>query len=132
MNEEQNRAHHQLCGVCRAVIYTGTVCSRCRSDAAPIKEEIGFEWPDFFTEPKDVVAEVNLEDGDDDLSTAVMSMILVRPIRCTSEIPFMNSAFYRTRMKALTTLTIWIWRELNCRILRSENCRRHRAIHDTI
>lgn len=87
MAEEQNRAHHQLCGVCRAVIYGGTVCSHCRSDAAPVKEETGFERRDYLTEPKEIVAKSNIEDGDDDLSTAVMSMFLVRPICCISEIP---------------------------------------------
>lgn len=131
--EEQNRAHHQLtsCGACRAVIYTGTVCPHCRSDAAPIKEETGFKRRDCLSEPKDIVAKSDLEDGDD-LSTAVMSMILVRPICCTSERPFMNSASTRTRMKTLKTQMIWIWRELNCRILRLEFCCRHRVIHDII
>ena len=132
MAEVQNRVHHQLCGVCRAVIYTGTVCSHCRSDPAPIKEETEFERRGCLTEPKDIIANSNLEDGDDYLSTAVMSMILVRPICCTSEIPFMNLASTRTRMKTLTSQTIWIWRELNCRILRSELRYRLPVIHYTI
>ena len=78
--------HHQFCGRCRAVIYTGTVCFHCHSDAAPIKEETGFERRDCLTGPKDFVAKSNLEDGDDGLSSAVES-ILVRPIYYTSEIP---------------------------------------------
>lgn len=79
MAEEQNEVHHELCGACQAVIYTGTVCPRCRSDVAPVKEETGFERPDCLTEPKDIVAKSNLEDGDDPLA-AIMSMISVRPI----------------------------------------------------
>ena len=130
--EEQTRARLQLCGVCRAVIYTGTVCPHCRSDAAPIKEETGFNRCDCLSEPKDIVAKSDLEDGDDGLSAAVMSIILVRPICCTSERSIMNSASTRTRMRILMTQTIWVWRELNCRILRSEFCGCHRVIHNII
>lgn len=124
--QKQNQAHHQLCDACRAVIYPGTVCPHCRPDAAPTT---GFERHDCLSEPKDIVAKSNLEDGDDDLPTAVMSMILVRPI-CCSEMSFTNSASTRTRMKTLTTQTIRIWRELNCRILRSEFCRRQGVVLD--
>jgi hypothetical protein len=123
LSEEQDRMQPQLCGICRGVIYNESVCPHCRCDTAPLKEKTRFEQRDYFPEPNDVAAKSDLED---DLYSVVMSLFSVRPVCFICGIPFIISAFTRTRMKSLTTQTIWIWRRWNCRILRSEFCRRIR------
>lgn len=114
LTTEQNRTHHRLCRVCRTIISshpTETICPRCRFDAASFKKTDIEQY-----ESKGIVAESNPED---DLLAAVMSIFSVRPICCTYEIAFINTAS-RTQTKTWTTQTMRSWRGLNYRILRLE------------